>query len=148
MYKLFIRDFLQSDDSSSSDDESLRNEIKAQHKLIREEKFQQRRLERQQEKLEAPKFMALKPGVKFQGFRSTTDAPKKKLAKYLIISFSNISYSLTFFFLVCRASLGERIQLEEDVDKIKLAPSAGSREMTFTLPQVLITSSFCVTLIY
>ncbi|XP_046445642.1 nucleolar protein 10-like [Daphnia pulex] len=102
------------DSSSDSDDASLRNEIKLQHKIIREEKFQQRKLERQQEKLEGPKFMALKPGQKFQGFRSTTDQPKKKLAK---------------------ASLGERIHLEEDVDKVKLAPSAGSREMTFTLPQ-------------
>lgn len=60
--------------------------------------------------------MALKPGQKFQGFRSTNDQPKKKLA---------------------RAALGERIHLEEDVNKIKLAPSAGSREMTFTLPQVV-----------
>lgn len=102
------------DSSSSSDDESLRNEIKLQHKIIREEKFQKRRLEREQEKLEGPKFMALKPGQKFQGFRSTNDQPKKKLA---------------------RAALGERIHLEEDVNKIKLAPSAGSREMTFTLPQ-------------
>ncbi|XP_057375399.1 nucleolar protein 10-like isoform X1 [Daphnia carinata] len=100
--------------SSSSDDESLRNEIKLQHKIIRDEKFQKRRLEREQEKLEGPKFMALKPGQKFQGFRSANDQPKKKLA---------------------RASLGERIHLEEDVNKIKLAPSAGSREMTFTLPQ-------------
>ncbi|KAK4018610.1 Nucleolar protein 10 [Daphnia magna] len=109
------RTISQSDDSSSSsDDESLRNEIKLQHKIIREEKFQKRRLEREQEKLEGPKFMALKPGQKFQGFRSTNDQPKKKLA---------------------RAALGERIHLEEDVNKIKLAPSAGSREMTFTLPQ-------------
>lgn len=59
----------------------MRNEIKLQHKLIREEKFQQRRLEREQEKIEAPKFMALKPGHKFDGFRSSTDQPKKKLAK-------------------------------------------------------------------
>lgn len=35
-----------------------------------------------------------------------------------------------------RASLGDRLELDEDADKIKLAPSAGSREMTFTLPQV------------
>jgi len=62
------------------------NEIKLQHKIIREEKFQQRKLERQQEKLEGPKFMALKPGQKFQGFRSTTEQPKKKLAKYLSVS--------------------------------------------------------------
>nr|CAH0099809.1 unnamed protein product [Daphnia galeata] len=105
---------ISTDSSSDSDDASLRNEIKQQHKIIREEKFQQRKLERQQEKLEGPKFMALKPGQKFQGFRSSSDQPKKKLAK---------------------ASLGERIHLEEDVDKVKLAPSAGSREMTFTLPQ-------------
>lgn len=79
-----LNDFssLQSDDySSSSDDESLRNEIKLQHKIIREEKFQQRKLERQQEKLEPPQFMALKSGHKFQGFRPTSDQPKKKLAK-------------------------------------------------------------------
>ena len=49
--------FLQTDSSSDSDDASLRNEIKQQHKIIREEKFQQRKLERQQEKLEGPKFM-------------------------------------------------------------------------------------------
>lgn len=55
--------------------------MKLQHKLIREEKFQQRRLERQQEMLEPPKFMALKPGHKFDGFRSDNDQPKKKLAK-------------------------------------------------------------------
>ena len=59
---------------------------------------------------------------------------------------------LTNFFLrfiistiLLRASLGERIHLEEDVDKVKLAPSAGSREMTFTLPQVShLLKSFCV----
>lgn len=72
---------LQSDDDSSSDDESLRNEIKLQHKIIREEKFQQRKLEKQQEKLEPPQFMALKPGVRFGGFNSSADQPKKKLAK-------------------------------------------------------------------
>ena len=39
--------------------------------------------------------------------------------------------------LCCRATLGERLNMEEGVDKVKLAPTAdGSREMTFTLQQV------------
>lgn len=51
------------------------------------------------------------------------------------------SFILTVYFLInimrpCRASLEERLQIEEDVDKVKLAPSAGAREMTFTLKQV------------
>lgn len=41
-------------------------------------------------------------------------------------------------YLIYRAPLGDRLELEEDAVKVKLAPSAGSREMTFTLPQVAI----------
>lgn len=80
--------------------------------------------------------MALKPGQKFQGFRSTNDQPKKKLARYQYLSLCCNTIFIHFLLLI-RAALGERIHLEEDVNKIKLAPSAGSREMTFTLPQVV-----------
>jgi len=124
----------------------MRDEIKKQYKMIREEKFQERKLERQQERLglSEPRFLALKPGQKFQMFKPKNDddgdgnqVPKKKLAKYYFLSpklkkdFS--SYNTTIAFL--RASLGDRLQLDEDVGRVKLAPSAGSREMTFTLQQ-------------
>jgi len=74
--------------------------------------MKEKRLERTMERQKAPRFMALKSGQKFSAFPSATDLPKKKLTK---------------------ASLGERLHLEEDVVKEKLAPSSGAREMTFSL---------------
>lgn len=73
----------------------MRDEIKKQYKMIREEKFQERKLERQQERLgiSEPRFLALKPGQKFQMFKPKNDVddddnqvPKKKLAKYYFFS--------------------------------------------------------------
>ena len=99
--------------SSDDDDESLRAELKHQHQIVRQENYLKKRAEREEEKKAGPRFLALKPGQKFQGFAPTGDGPKKKSA--------------------LKASLGERIQTE-DVDKIK-TPASGAREMTFTLKQ-------------
>jgi len=102
----------ESESESSSDDEALRMEQKKQYKLIGEEKMKEKRLAKAKSHQKAPRFMALKPGQKFNAFPSASDPPKKKLAK---------------------ASLEERLHLEEDVVKEKLAPSSGSRQMTFSL---------------
>ena len=73
----------------------MRDELKKQYKIIREEKFQQRKLEREQERLglSEPRFLALKPGQKFEMFKPKNvddddgnKVPKKKLAKYISIS--------------------------------------------------------------
>ena len=137
--------FVQSGSSSSSSDgEDMRDEIKKQYKMIREEKFQERKLERQQERLglSEPRFLALKPGQKFQMFKPKNDddgdgnqVPKKKLAKYYFLSPKFKRIKVFLIIAILRASLGDRLQLDEDVGRVKLAPSAGSREMTFTLQQ-------------
>lgn len=83
--------------------------------------------------------MALKPGQKFQGFNAAETGTKKKLTKYVsTFFFQNAPRTSRFMIdIVYRASLEERLQVEEDVEKVKLAPSAGAREMTFTLQQVI-----------
>jgi len=106
------RTFESDSDNSSSDDEELRREQKKQYKIIKEEQMKQKRLERTMNRQKAPRFMALKPDQKFSAFPSVTDVTKKKLTK---------------------VSLGERLHLEEDAVKVKLAPSSGAREMTYSL---------------
>lgn len=54
-----------------------------------------------------------------------------------------ISSEINWLLVSCRASMGERLQLEEDFVKEKLAPSAGAREMTFSLKPVVTVYSFC-----
>ena len=72
-------------------------EQKKQYKLIREEQMKEKRLAKAKSHQKAPRFMALKPGQKFNAFPSASDPPKKKLAKsvsliYFIHFFLNLKF--------------------------------------------------------
>lgn len=104
----------ENDDESSDDDHTWTKDVKKQHRIIQREHKQREWDERKaaEEAEEAaemekqPKFFEIKNGEEFTGIKSM----RKKSNK---------------------AALGERLKTE-DVSKVKLLGSVGSREMSFS----------------
>eukprot|EP00058_Branchiostoma_floridae_P024420 XP_002609910.1 hypothetical protein BRAFLDRAFT_115272 [Branchiostoma floridae] len=107
------------DSSSSEDDRDLVEELRRQHRDIRRERALQHRAERERDAATnlTPKFYELKMGEEF--LKDGKDQRKDSKRKV-------------------KASLGERVQLQEENDKmLRLSGQAvGSKELTFSLRKV------------
>ncbi|XP_066273981.1 nucleolar protein 10-like [Branchiostoma lanceolatum] len=106
------------DSSSSEDDRDLVEELRKQHRDIRRERALQHKAERERDAATnlTPKFYELKMGEEFMKDGEGRKDSKRKM----------------------KASLGERVQLQEETDKmLRLSGQAvGSKELTFNLRKV------------